>query len=122
MYGEIEDLGATLVAISPQLPKNSARIAKRHGLDFDVLSDAGNDWARRVGLVFDVPCDLREVYEGFGIDLSKYNGDDSWTLPIPARFLVGADGTIVHRDVDPDYTHRPEPEETVERLRRLSTR
>ena len=107
------------MAISPQLPENSAKIAKRHKLTFDVLSDAGNAWARRMGLVFPLPDDLREAYEAFGIDLSSFNGDDSWELPMPGRFVVARDGTIVHRDVDPDYTHRPEPEETVERLREM---
>ena len=108
------------MAISPQLPENSAKIARRHKLAFDVLSDAGNAWARRMGLVYTLPDDLRGAYEAFGIDLSRFNGDDSWELPLPGRFVVAGDGTIVHRDVDPDYTHRPEPAETVERLRRMA--
>ncbi len=108
------------MAISPQLPENSAKIAKRHKLTFDVLSDAGNAWARRMGLVFELPDDLRQVYEGFGIDLPRFNGGDSWELPMPGRFVVAGNGMIVHRDVDPDYTHRPEPEETVERLRQMA--
>ena len=108
------------MAISPQLPENSAKIAKRHKLAFDVLSDAGNAWARRLGLIYRLSDELRSVYEAFGLVLPKFNGDDSWELPLPARFVVAADGEIVHRDVDPDYTHRPEPAETVERLRRMA--
>ncbi len=120
MHGRIEALGATLVAISPQLPENSVKIARRHKLTFDVLTDAGNAWARQLGLVFALPDELREVYAGFGLDLPKFNGEDSWELPMPARFVVAADGTIAHRDADPDYTHRPEPEEAIELLRGLA--
>ena len=120
VVGEIRAFGAELVAISPQLPEHSAKMAQRHKLEFDVLSDPGNDYARQLGLVFSLPEDLKEVYKGFGLDLPQYNGDDSWELPMPARLIVGQDGTVLDVDADPDYRYRPEPEETVEKLRELT--
>ena len=75
--------------------------------------------ARVFGLVFTLPWDLREVYRGFGIDLEKANGDASWTLPMPARYVVDQTGTIRSADVDPDYTQRTEPTDTVGALRAL---
>lgn len=75
--------------------------------------------ARRYGLVFELPDDLREVYKKFGTDLSKYNGDDSWTLPMPARYVIAPNGKILAADVHPDYTVRPEPSDTVDFLRQL---
>jgi peroxiredoxin len=62
---------------------------------------------------------LRRVYSKFGIDLKKYNGDDSWTLPIPARFVIDSSGTVRAADADPDYMVRPEPTETVRVLEGL---
>ena len=70
-------------------------------------------------MVFSLPDDLRKLYRKFGADLSKFNGDDSWTLPMPGRFIVARDGTIRGADVDPDYTVRPEPSRTVELLKTL---
>jgi peroxiredoxin len=67
-----------------------------------------------------LPDDLREVYLGFGIDLPAHNGDDSWELPLPARIVIDTGGVIRSIDADPDYTHRPEPEATVEVLRGLT--
>lgn len=116
---KFEQLGATVVAISPQLAEWSAKISKRHKLAFDVLSDAGNEVARRWGLVHGVEGQLREVYSGFGIDLPKYNGDDSWELPLPARVVIAADGTVASMHADPDYTRRPEPEATIAILESL---
>lgn len=116
---KFEQLGATVVAISPQLAEWSAKIAKRHKLSFDVLSDAGNAVAGQWGLVHGVDGKLREIYSGFGIDLPKYNGDDSWTLPLPARAVIGADGRLVSIHADPDYTRRPEPEATIAVLESL---
>ena len=108
------------MAISPQLPEHSAKIARRHKLEFDVLSDSGNAVSRQWGLVFTVDGALRETYQGaFGLDLARFNGDDSWTLPIPGRFILGRDGRVLAAESDPDYTRRPEPEATLDLLRKI---
>lgn len=118
---EIVAMGATLVAISPELPEHNREVVQRHGLTFELLSDAGNRVARAFGLVFTLPHDLRRVYTSFGIDLATVNGDDSWTLPMPARFVIDPAGGIRVVDVDPDYTKRPEPTWTVQALRALAS-
>ena len=105
--------------ISPQVATISRNIADRLALTCDLLVDRGNRVAREFGLVFTLPDDLRQLYQKFGIDLVTANGDDSWTLPMPARFVIDRGGTIRAADADPDYTHRPEPAQTVEVLRSL---
>jgi peroxiredoxin len=87
---------------------------------FEVLRDIGNRVAEEYGLVFTLPDDLREMYLKLGIDLARGNGDGTWRLPIPARFVIDRKGTIRAVDADPDYTRRPEPAHTVEILRRLA--
>ncbi len=62
---------------------------------------------------FTLPAELQAIYRGFGIDLPACNGDDSWTLPMPARFVIDRAGIVRAADVDPDYTVRPEPEKTL---------
>ena len=111
-----------MVAISPQLSEHSSKIVEQNRLTFDVLSDRRNAIARLFGLVFKLPEDLSQLYQKFGADLPKFNGDDSWTLPMPARFVIGQDSTIRGADVDPDYTVRPDPRLTVELLRGLSAK
>ncbi|GMR24298.1 MAG: hypothetical protein BMS9Abin37_2821 [Acidobacteriota bacterium] len=95
-------------------------MATRNKLGFDILSDSGNTLARKLGLVFELPEDLKKVYRGFDLDLSAYNEEDSWTLPMPARFIVDESGTVRFADAHPDYTTRPEPTDTLEKLRALS--
>ena len=116
---DIQALGATLVAISPQTPDNSLSTVEKHELTFEVLSDVGNQVAREFGLVFTLAEELRPLYEGFGIDLPTHNGDDSFELPIPATYVIASDGSIVHAFVDPDYTKRLDPEEIVAALKTL---
>jgi hypothetical protein len=85
-----------------------------------ILSDPGNDYAAQLGLRFEVPADLKEIYAGFGIDLPKYNGDDSWSLPIPARIVANAGGIVRATDIDVDYTRRPEPSKVLQDVKALA--
>lgn len=93
---------------------------KKHDLEFDILQDLGNETANDFGLRYTLPDYLQEVYLGFQIDLSRVNGEDSWTLPMPARYIVDQNGIIVAADFDPDYTYRPEPRKSVEDLMKIN--
>jgi peroxiredoxin len=68
-----------------------------------------------------LPDDLKGLYKNFGIDLAETNGEDSWSLAVPARFIIDTAGVVRYVRADPDYTRRPEPEETLEELKRLAT-
>jgi peroxiredoxin len=119
---QIEALGATLVLISPQLEEHNQAMAEEKKLSVDILSDPGNEVAERYGIRFKLPQDLKQVYEGFGVNLDKYNGDTSWTLPMPARLIIDRDGIIRYAEINPDYTVRPDPEDTIEALKGIVER
>ncbi len=112
-------LGATLVALSPQKPELGLSIIEKNNLTFDILCDPENAYATRLGLKFSLASELKPIYQGFGIDLSTCNGDESWTLPMPARIVVDKQGIVRATDIDPDYTVRPEPQKTLEDVRRI---
>jgi Peroxiredoxin len=116
---EMKQLGATLVAISPQTPDHSLSTAEKWQLEFEVLSDEGNQVAREYGLVFSMSEELRALYKNLGNDLETYNGDASWELPMPGTFVIAQDGTIQLAFVDADYTHRLEPAAILDTLRHL---
>jgi peroxiredoxin len=117
---EITSLGASLIVLTPQMQRFTQVGAKSQNLAFPILSDPGNRVGEAYGLAFRVPDDLVEVYKTLGVDLPRFNGDDSWRLSIPARIVIGRDGVVASAEADPDYTRRPEPEETVAVLRRLA--
>ena len=118
---EFQALGASLVAISPQNPVNSRKSLRQNSLDFPILSDSHNDVAAAFGLRFEMQDYLVELYKSLKNDLPAFNGDPSWTLPMPARYVVGQDGTILYAEVNPDYTRRPEPEDMLPALRRAAS-
>jgi peroxiredoxin len=112
----MRELGATLVAVSPETPDHSLSTAENNSLSFEVLSDTGNRVARQFGIVFQLPVDLRPIYAGFGIDLPAANGDDRFELPIPATYVIDTNRKIRMAFVDPDYTRRLDPEEIIATL------
>ena len=115
---EFEALGATFIAISPQLQTYNRKLREEKKLTFEILSDPGNQVAKRYGLKFQLPEDLRVVYLKFDIDLPKYNGDDSWTLPLPTTLIINQNGIIQHAAINADYTVRPDPEENMAALKK----
>jgi peroxiredoxin len=88
-------------------------------LKFEILRDPGNEVANTYGLRWALPDDLKQLYRQFGIDLAETNGEGSWTLPMPARFIINPAGEVKYARVDPDYTRRPEPQDTLEELKSL---
>ena len=118
---EFETLGAALVAISPQTAPNSRKSVRQNDLGFPILSDPHNDVAAAFGLRFAMPAYLVDLYKELKNDLPAFNGDPSWTLPMPGRFVIAQDGTVLYAEVNPDYTRRPEPEDMLPALRRSAS-
>jgi peroxiredoxin len=116
----IRGLGATLVAISPQTPDESLSTAGKRKLEFHVLSDTGNEVARRWGLVWKVGTSLDSLHKAFGVDLAKSNGDTSNELPVPATFVVELSGRIAFAHYDPDWRVRLEPAALVSALEEMA--
>jgi peroxiredoxin len=117
----LEARGASLVAVSPQTAPNSRRSERENHLAFPIVSDLGNDVAAAFGLRFKLPDYLIDLYKNvFKNDLAVANGEPSWTLPMPARYVIGTDGVIAYAEVNPDYTRRPDPSELFPVLDRLA--
>jgi peroxiredoxin len=107
------------VTISPETPDNSLSTKEKNALTFEVLFDEGNKVAESYGLVFLLSKELRPIYSSFGIDLEKANGDSTFTLPIPATYVIKTDGSVAYLFADADYTKRQEPAEVVKALREI---
>ena len=110
---EFKQAGASLVAISPELPDHSLSVTERHNLEFAVLSDVGNKVSREYGLVFTLDASLKPIYQNFGIDIPSSNGDDSYELPMPATYVIDQERRIRYAFAEADYTQRAEPQDVL---------
>ena len=115
---EIEDQvrPAQIIGISAEVQHYSRQIRAEAGGDFPILTDVGAGYALSIGLAIFVDEDMSRMIEGAGWDVPLYQGGTSWVLPIPAVFVVGQDGIIVTRHVDPDYRRRMDLDQLVRSL------
>jgi peroxiredoxin len=113
LYGRLRECGALLVAISPQVERQSDFMIGQHMLPFPVLSDPGCRVAEQFGLAYTVPEYHRDYYRSILVNIPFVNGDDSWKLPLPATYVVSPAGRVVLAEAHADFRVRPEPEEVL---------
>ena len=115
---EFQKIGATLIALTPELPDNSLSTSEKNHLEFTVLSDVGNTIGKEYGVVFQLTNDVASIYQaGFG--LHEKNGDDSNELPLAATYVIDKQGVIQYAFLDADYRERAEPTEIIEALKKI---
>ena len=97
-------MGAQVVAIMPERQEFTARFKSEAGAPFPVLSDLDNGYALSLNLAIWLGADIEQLLSY--LDVAGFYGNDGWVLPIPATFVVGRDGIVKARFVDPDFRHR----------------
>ena len=105
-YPDIVAAGGEVVSIVPETAQYARALQQSRGLPFRVLTDLDLAYAFSLGLVFWVGDKIKETYRQFGIDLERFQGNGGWLLPIPATLVVGRDGRVKARFVDPDFRRR----------------
>ncbi|NIJ46138.1 peroxiredoxin [Wenyingzhuangia heitensis] len=115
---KLKELGTNLVAITPETPDNSLTTSEKNNLEFDVLTDYNNKYAKELNLVFQLSDEIKNIYNSFNLDIKQHNGNDDYELPMPATFIVDTTGIILYAFVPEDYTTRLDPDEILEILKK----
>jgi peroxiredoxin len=114
---EVFQLRGGIVAISPETHRYGAELKAYAKAPFPVLADVDGGYALQLNLLFWVGDEKREAMKASGFDIARYQGNETWTLPVPATFVVGRDGLVNARWIDPDYRRRAELEDILEAVR-----
>lgn len=120
IHSDVRALGAQIVVLTPELERYTRALHKKLNLTFDILSDLHLKTAEQFGLVFTLPGYLRDLYKSFGSTLDRFNDETEYRLPMPARYVIDKEGIIRAVDVNADYTIRPDPAETLAKLRAIT--
>jgi peroxiredoxin len=104
-------LGGQIVAIMPETQKYTQQFRSDSGALFPVLTDLDNGYAMSLNLAIWVGAEIQQLLSY--LDISHFQGGNDWMLPIPATFVVGADGRVKARFVDPDFRNRMEIDDLV---------
>jgi peroxiredoxin len=115
-HEEIAAHGAQLVSILPDRQQFVRRLSPEILNYFIVLSDMDNAYALSLGLVMWLGARITELMRGHGHRLEEYQGNDGWFVPLPATFVVGADGLVLARRIDPEFRQRMEIDEILAAL------
>jgi peroxiredoxin len=106
-----------IAAIMPDRQKFAVWLKSDAKAPFPVLTDMDNGYAMSLGLAICVGDEMKHMMISSGWDPSVSQGTDNWMLPIPATFIVGTDGIVHARFVDPDYRMRMAIEDMLAALR-----
>lgn len=117
--GAASDLGARIVAITPESRQYVRKLEEDSAGAFSILADLDNGYALSVNLAIWVDEAMSGLIGGAGWDVPTYQGNESWVLPIPAMFVLDRDGIILRRHVNPDYRERGDIDEIIAALRGL---
>ncbi len=109
---KIENSGAKLVVLTPELPEKAKETAEANDLDLVALHDQGNALARKYGLVFQLPEAIIPSYRD-KLKLPEYNGNDAMELPLSATYVIDQSGKITYAFLDADYKKRAEPADVI---------
>jgi peroxiredoxin len=110
------------VAIMPDREHFAASFKLDTGLHYPVLTDIDNGYALSLNLAIWVGAELERLMSAAGRDLGAYQGNEAWFMPIPATFVVAADGTVSTRFIDPDYRRRMTVEDLLAALKNAQNR
>jgi peroxiredoxin len=109
--------GGQLVAITPDTQKFTIEWKSESDAHFPILTDIDNGYALSLNLIFWVGEEMKSMIADAGFKVAESQGNESWFMPVPATFVIGTDGTVKARYVDPDYRKRMAIDELIESLR-----
>ena len=117
----IDQLGASLVVVSPASADQLWRAAKERGLQLRLLSDPGAAYAKVCGVQYEMTEAHIELYLRLGWNVAEVNAGSGWELPVPATYVAGSDGVIGYAFADADWSYRAEPADIMGAIERLAT-
>jgi peroxiredoxin len=120
-HNEIAAHGAEVVSIMPDRQQFVGKLRSETWDMLPILTDIDNGYALSLGLVMWLGERLRELMRGRGYHLETFHGNDGWFVPLPATFVVGKDGRVITRFVDPDFRKRMELDDILAALGRAKS-
>ena len=117
---EIAAEGGQIAAIMPDQEHFTAELKEESQARFPILTDIDNGYTLSLNLAIWVGAELQQLMTGAGWDVTKSQGSDTWLLPIPATFVVGTNGKIAARFLDPDYRRRVAIEDLLAALKKAN--
>ena len=112
----ILDKGASVIAVSPELPEYAEKTISKTGASFSIISDTTHQIMKDYKVDYTVGEGKAFMYKVFGMNIEKTNGDDSNTLPVPSTYIIDINGKIKYVHFNSDYKQRASISEILKKL------
>lgn len=109
----IKEKNAVLIAVSPQSPDHSLTMIEKNNLEFEVLTDINNDFAKKLGITFQLQDFVLPYYQSLGIHFADFNANNENTLPVPAVFVIDENRKVLYKFLDVNYMSRVDVEDLI---------
>jgi peroxiredoxin len=113
---QIQEKGATLIAVSPEKPENISKTIEKTKAGYSVLYDEGMKIMKGYDVDFEVPENTITRYKNAGLDIEANNGPNGKYLPVPAVYIIDKEANVTYRFFDTDYKKRPSVKEILANL------
>jgi peroxiredoxin len=119
VLASLTEAGVKLVIVAGELGERASSLQRLAGESAIMLCDVDHGAALAAGLAFHVDPEMKERYRSCGLDLGEIYGSDGWFLPVPATYVIGADGIVRYAFADPDFRVRADPRDVAALARAL---
>lgn len=117
---KITETGAQVLAISPEIPSETADLVEQKKFGFLFGTDHNNKLAKQLALSFELDAKTIQKYGKYGINVAESNDTEKWELPIPATYVIDTDRTITFAYADEDYSKRADYNKVLKVLRKMA--
>lgn len=104
---ELEDKGVKLIAVTPEAQEGVEKTKEKTKATFTIVSDADGS----IQKAFDVDYGVTDGYVGkvnemLKVSIAENNANGKAQLPVPATYVINANGEITFAHFDPNYSNR----------------
>jgi peroxiredoxin len=98
--------GVYVVGVTPQTDENIQKTADRHHISFSMLHDKDYTIMKAYNVDYKLSEEQMATFQKYHVDLTKFNGNTDYILPVPATYIINKKGKIIYAQFNKDYTVR----------------
>jgi peroxiredoxin len=97
---------ARVIGVTPETAENIDKTIAKTKATYSIVQDKGYSIMKSYGVNYIMDEPTVTKYKGYGLDMTKANGNADNVLPVPATYVINSAGKIAFVHFDKDYSKR----------------
>ncbi|MES2268056.1 MAG: peroxiredoxin family protein [Bacteroidota bacterium] len=98
--------GAYVIGVTPETAENIDKTVAKTKATYSIIADKGYNIMKSYAVNYVMEDATVKKYQGYGLDMTKANGNTDNVLPVPATYVINSAGKIAFVHFDKDYSKR----------------